>query len=69
MKIQKVTIEYDEATYIAEGQDAQTWREWMLDAEQRARDAHLPVWSNWTSIEDKTEQVTPGVPVGPNPPS
>ena len=67
MKILKVTIEYDEATYIAEGPNAQSWREWMLGAEKRTREAGLPVWDNWSRID--------GGPTGavaseePNPPA
>jgi len=66
MKIKRVTIEYDEATYIAEGEDAQSWRNWMLDMEERARKAHLLVWDAWTRIDSK-EPVS-AIPDGPTDP-
>jgi len=53
-QIKKVTIEYDKATYIAEGEDAVSWRKWMLQAEEQARQSGLWIWNNWTTI--KSEQ-------------
>lgn len=66
MQIQKVTVEYDEATYIAEGKDAVSWREWMLQAEEYARKNSLWVWDSWTRIG---ERLGPTAPAGPGEPS
>ena len=53
MRIERVTVEYDEATYIAEGQDALSWRQWILEAEDRARKSGLSIWDRWTRIDSK----------------
>ena len=58
MDILKVTIEYDTATYIAEGEDAKTWRQWMLQAEEQARARNLWVWNNWSQVLEHPVPIT-----------
>ncbi|MCJ7791216.1 MAG: hypothetical protein MUP49_02200 [Dehalococcoidia bacterium] len=62
MKIKKVSVEYDERTYIAEGDSAISWLAWMQEAEEHARKAHRWLWDNWTRIEtnDPGTQVVDG---------
>ncbi len=50
MRIKKVTIEYDEATYVAEGDNARSWLAWMQEAEALMRSAHRPIWNAWNQI-------------------
>ena len=53
MEIKRVTVEYDEATYVAEGNDARTWRAWMLEAEEVMRRHAVDgrIWNSWTRVE------------------
>ena len=66
MQIKKVTIEYDEATYVAEGNDARTWKTWMLEAEKVMR-KHGWVWNSWTKVDEKKIDLSVS-PAGPDEP-
>ncbi len=51
-KILKVTIEYEGATYIAEGKDAEKWQTWVAFCETLTKaHGHEQVF-NWTKIEE-----------------
>lgn len=67
MQIKKVTVEYDEKTYVAEGMDAESWLGWMLQAESLMRSHSQWEWNSWTRIETHGEQVG-HVPDGPDGP-
>jgi hypothetical protein len=61
MEIKKITVEYDDGTiYIAEGEDARTWRKWMLDAEDILKKKGWWIWGSWTQIirGHDTSQIT-----------
>jgi len=68
MEIKRVTIEYDDGTtYIAEGEDAKTWKKWMLEAENILKKKGWWIWNNWTRIIEG--QGTPKTsPSGPDEP-
>ena len=66
MEILKVTIEYDTSTYVAEGEDAKSWRQWMLQVEEQARSRNQWVWNNWTQVLEHPKEK--GVPTGPEEP-
>lgn len=72
MNIKRVTLEYDNGTtYVAEGEDARTWRKWMQGAEDMLRKKGWPVWSSWTRVETaNTGEQAKGQPVvdGPDEP-
>ena len=51
-KILKVTVEYEGATFIAEGKDAEKWQLWVAFCERLAEaHGHEQVF-NWTKIEE-----------------
>jgi len=57
-KIIKVIIQYNDKTYIAEGEEAQTWsdRVDMLESLYRSHFGNHPF--KWTRIEDTSKEQT-----------
>ena len=52
-KIQKVTIDYDDVTYIAEGKDAESWEERVQAGETLLATHGGGGWKRWTRVEKK----------------
>lgn len=59
-KILKVTIEYDNETYVAEGKDAESWSEYVGQLSGLAFAHGYKGWNQWTRIEKKGKETING---------
>lgn len=55
-KIQKVTIEYENVTFIAEGEDAERWLQWIDKIEFLAAALGRSADIKWTDIREKQHE-------------
>lgn len=52
-KIKKVTLEFENVTYIAEGKDAESWFNRVDSLESLGRSHGMGQWKQWTQIIKK----------------